>query len=173
MSDQPENIIKPAGYIVTDNEVIWSKGDTAEAAWDALLSFMAIACIQVIDDREYRSTEQQEEDEIAVAEGGWTMLSNFHIQSASAALLADVESRGGDIAWSSVDGVCCTRDEEDEAGDITDTHNLVLCADDDGWSLHPPGSTDEDIAAGDAAFIVCGAGRPTQADYDEAAALAP
>ncbi len=29
-----------------------------------------------------------------------------------------------------------------------DTHNLVLCQSPDGWSLHRPGSEDQDIATG-------------------------
>lgn len=43
--------------------------------------------------------------------------------------------------------------------------DLVLCESPDGWSLHAPGSTDEDIATGDAPYLVCGEGEPTDADY--------
>ena len=65
------------------------------------------------------------------------------------------------------------------------TDDLVLCrsdAGDGGWSLHAPGSTDEDIASGDAPYLVTGEAsaangawdRPTQADYRAAAErLAP
>lgn len=52
------------------------------------------------------------------------------------------------------------------------THGLILCTSPDGWSLHAPGSTDEEIASGDAPYLVCGDGEPTQADYDAAAAKA-
>ena len=48
------------------------------------------------------------------------------------------------------------------------THDLVLCTSPDGWSLHAPGSTDEEIATGDAPWLACGPGEPDQADYDEA-----
>ena len=49
---------------------------------------------------------------------------------------------------------------------------LIVCYsdNDDGWSLHAPGSTDEEIAYGDAPYILSGPGEPTQADYDAAAA---
>jgi hypothetical protein len=52
--------------------------------------------------------------------------------------------------------------------------DLVLCKSDHGdggWSLHAPGSTDEDIACGDAPYLVSGEGyEPTAADYDAAMA---
>lgn len=47
---------------------------------------------------------------------------------------------------------------------------FVLCESADGWSLHAPGSTDEEIASGDAVYLACGEGNPTQADYDAARA---
>lgn len=50
------------------------------------------------------------------------------------------------------------------------THDLILCQSADGWSLHAPGSTDEDIASGDAPYLASGEGQPAQADYDAAAA---
>jgi hypothetical protein len=49
--------------------------------------------------------------------------------------------------------------------------DLVLCESPDGWSLHAPGSTDEDISSGDAPYILSGPGEPTEADYDEALRL--
>lgn len=54
---------------------------------------------------------------------------------------------------------------------MTATTDLVLCQSPDGWSLHAPGSTDEDIACGDAPYLVSGPGRgPKKADYDAALA---
>jgi hypothetical protein len=38
-------------------------------------------------------------------------------------------------------------------------HKLILCRSDTGdggWSLHPPGSTDEQIASGDAPYLLSG-----------------
>jgi hypothetical protein len=46
--------------------------------------------------------------------------------------------------------------------------DLVLCESPDGWSLHAPGASDEQIACGDAPYILDGSGEPTEADYDEA-----
>jgi hypothetical protein len=63
--------------------------------------------------------------------------------------------------------------------------DLVLCRSDTGdggWSLHAPGSTDDDIASGDAPYLVSGPAsssngdwdRPNEADYRAAAEkLAP
>lgn len=54
--------------------------------------------------------------------------------------------------------------------------DLVLCRSDDGqggWSLHAPGSTDEQIASGDAPYLLTGDnwGGPTIADRDRAFAI--
>lgn len=46
--------------------------------------------------------------------------------------------------------------------------DLVLCESADGWSLHAPGSTDAQIASGDAPYLVSGEGVPTDSDYSEA-----
>ncbi len=54
---------------------------------------------------------------------------------------------------------------------MTYTDDLVLCTSADGWSLHAPGSTDEDIASGDAPYLVTGPGEaPTETDYAAARA---
>lgn len=52
-----------------------------------------------------------------------------------------------------------------------DASDLVLCESADGWSLHAPGSTDEEIASGDAPYLVCGEGEPTAEDYAQALAI--
>lgn len=60
--------------------------------------------------------------------------------------------------------------------DMADAADLVLCESPDGWSLHAPGSTDEQIASGAAPALADGpwtdetreTGRPTAADYQEA-----
>lgn len=46
--------------------------------------------------------------------------------------------------------------------------DLVLCESADGWSLHAPESTDEDIASGDAPYLLSGEGEPTAQDRAEA-----
>lgn len=47
-------------------------------------------------------------------------------------------------------------------------NDLILCQTADGWSLHAPHSTDDEIASGEAPYILCGEGRPTAQDYDAA-----
>lgn len=51
---------------------------------------------------------------------------------------------------------------------MTDLRSLVLCTSPDGWSLHAPGSTDEQIASGDAEYLASGYGEPTDDDVAEA-----
>jgi len=46
--------------------------------------------------------------------------------------------------------------------------DLVLCESADGWSLHAPGSSDDEIAAGDAPYLVSGEDEPSADDYREA-----
>lgn len=43
--------------------------------------------------------------------------------------------------------------------------DLVLCTSPDGWSFHAPGSTEEDIASGNALYLVAGTGMPGEQDY--------
>lgn len=52
------------------------------------------------------------------------------------------------------------------------TYGLISCISPDGWSLHAPGVSDEQIADGDAAYLNSGEGEPTAADYAEAAQIA-
>ncbi len=95
--------VQAAGYIVADNETIWGYGETADAAWSHMLEEMRMNGIQVLDDG-----EEAEHELAATADAD-----DFRIWPASAALLADVERRGGDIAWRRVGGVACTVAEED------------------------------------------------------------
>lgn len=53
----------------------------------------------------------------------------------------------------------------------TTPNDLVLCQSADGWSLHAPGSTDEDIANGDARPILCDSGKPDENHYQAARLL--
>jgi hypothetical protein len=62
-------------------------------------------------------------------------------------------------------------------------HGMILCrsdAGDGGWSLYPPGTSDEEIASGDVLPLLTGKAEldedgawnaPTAADYEQAAAL--
>lgn len=49
-------------------------------------------------------------------------------------------------------------------------NGLIVCQSADGWSLHAPGSTDEEIACGDAPYLLTGVGVPTAADFSAALA---
>lgn len=91
----------------------------------------------------------------------------FEADTAEEAFGAMVEDAG---AIGAVDD-----DGKPMAGTIDDWHvteiaaaDLVLCTSADGWSLHAPGSTDEEIAVGDAPYIMAGEGEPTEADREAA-----
>lgn len=51
------------------------------------------------------------------------------------------------------------------------TDELIPCLSATGWSLHAPGSSDEDIREGNAPPLVSGEGRPTRADHERARAV--
>jgi hypothetical protein len=97
--------IQAAGFVVTDNECIHGYGATENEAWADMLNTMEQANIILLDDDE-DSSEQM---------GSWTRESSMTILPATAALIADVEAKGGAIGWRMVGEVACTRDEY-EAG---------------------------------------------------------
>lgn len=92
-----------AGYIVCDNEAIWGYGETEDKAWADMVDGMHKASIDVVD--EYSDPDGDR--------AGETLASLFKIVPASAALIADVERRGGSIAWRTRDGIACTKDEDE------------------------------------------------------------
>ena len=98
--------IKAAGYIVADENVIHAVGATVKEAWDNFLNTMGKIGVTVIDDI---GGEKVTEDMIDNSHE-YTFASKNEIFPASAALLADVEDMGGDIAWGTVGGVCCNCD---------------------------------------------------------------
>jgi hypothetical protein len=104
--------IECAGYIVSNNDVIWGTGATAQTAWDDFLDGMKQASVKVIDD-----VDENDDATNDMIENGheYTRASDHKIEPATAALLAEVEARGGAISWAKIGGVCCTRDEEDAA----------------------------------------------------------
>ncbi len=99
-------MIECAGYIVCDNEAIHGRGLTEDEAWADMVRELGMANVRVID-------EPTEED--IDSPGAWSLSSSFKIRPASAALLQAVEERGGAIGWFSVNGVACTRGEEDQS----------------------------------------------------------
>jgi hypothetical protein len=70
-----------------------------------------------------------------------------------------------------------------ETGDRTMSKTMILCrsdAGDGGWSLYPPGTTDDDIASGNVLPLLTGEAErdedggwsaPTDADYERATAI--
>jgi hypothetical protein len=98
--------ITAAGFIVADDSAIWGVGATADEAWADMLSGMSDAHVRVLDDG-----EEADDGEAA------TDTDSFQTLPATAALLAEVESKGGNIAWGTINRVACTVAEEDVAND--------------------------------------------------------
>ena len=95
--------MKPAGYAIIDRDhsAIWATGESEGAAWANLVSEMALAGVTVVDgdaDEKYE-----------------TSISGYLIFPATAALIERVENCGGNLALGYIDGVLCTREEEDAA----------------------------------------------------------
>lgn len=98
--------LQSAGYIVCDNEAIHGYGPTADEAWADFMNTMAQANIRVV----------AEPDEADIdSPGDWTRESDYQIKSASAGLIQRVKDQGGNLAWSYVSGIACTREEEEAA----------------------------------------------------------
>lgn len=87
--------IEATGWIIYTHEAIFGTGETAEAAWADAEQWM--------DD----PVEDKDADELDSSDGPWA-------RPATAALLAEVAKRGGAISWGNVDGVACTKAEEEE-----------------------------------------------------------
>lgn len=96
--------IIPAGYFVTDNELIHGTGETADLAWADMLDTMHQAQIRVVTE----PTEAQLDDG-----GEWVRESAFTIKPATAALIQAVKDFGGQIGWAMRNGVACTQAEHD------------------------------------------------------------
>lgn len=95
--------LEPAGFIIADAAAIFGTGPTVEMAWADLKNGMQTAHVphqSDVDTEDTHCPKYWSEDQ-------------FEVLPATAALLADVEQRGGGITWSVVDGVACT---EAEAG---------------------------------------------------------
>ena len=82
--------VEAAGYVVVqEHYAIFGYGITQEAAW------------------------AEAEEWADLEDGEWP--EDFACYPATAALLAEVEARGGDIPYGRVGGVCCTLIEEEAA----------------------------------------------------------
>jgi hypothetical protein len=93
------------GYIVVDNEgTIHGYGATVDSAEADMERTMEQAGIELLDDGE---------DSTALL-GSWTFRSNLKTIPATTSLLADVKTRGGNIAWGRLaNGVAGTIAERD------------------------------------------------------------
>jgi hypothetical protein len=96
-----------AGFIVADDAAIFGIGPTEEAAWADLRRGMKLAKIP-------HESEVEKEDSFCPAY--WTE-DRFHAYPATAALLEQVEQRGGAISWDTVNRVACTTEESEAAED--------------------------------------------------------
>jgi hypothetical protein len=92
-----------AGYIVHSNETIDGTGATADEAWADFRRTMEQAGIDVLP-------EAPEPD----YQGSWALESDFHIRSATAALIAQVVDCGGHLGWKVINGIACTVTEADQ-----------------------------------------------------------
>lgn len=104
--------IESAGFIVIGGDHIQATGKTADAAWSEFLATMSQSGVTVVDD-----VDAGEEVTNEMIENGHSFVraSTQKIQAASAALLAEVEEKGGAISWGYQGGIACTRNEEDAA----------------------------------------------------------
>jgi hypothetical protein len=90
-------MINSAGYVIydLDQTAIYGTGATVDEAWQQVMS----GC-----DRPLNAFDGE-----PVSDEAW--FAQFKVRGASAALIAQVESKGGDIAWGYLGGVACTVDE--------------------------------------------------------------
>ncbi|MBU6189474.1 MAG: hypothetical protein KGR68_09160 [Betaproteobacteria bacterium] len=97
------NTIPSAGFIITGQDVIWGIGTTEAAAWADLAANMRMANVpheRDVDTDDTYCPPYWSEDQFAAI-------------PATAALLAEVDARGGNIAWGQIGPVACTTSEED------------------------------------------------------------
>jgi hypothetical protein len=90
--------IAAAGHIVyqIDTAVIYGAGKTAEEAWT--------------DAKEWRNEIASDSDDRPSL---WP--DRYAAVKATAALMREVEESGGDIRWTEIEGVACTKAEAEEA----------------------------------------------------------
>lgn len=95
-----------AGYIISDNEgIIYSTGATVDLAWaDAEATFATAQIVLLNDDDD--STEQH---------GSWTRRSGLTVHPATAALIEEIDAKGGACGWRTVGGVACSIEESRDA----------------------------------------------------------
>lgn len=100
--------IETTGYALTDDSAIWGIGLSRADAWADLEAEMRRNQVRIVSDAEALLLADHPH-----LDGFWVRRSDFSITPATAGLLAEVYSRGGNIGWGIVGGVFCTRDEQD------------------------------------------------------------
>jgi hypothetical protein len=95
--------IKSAGFVVCNNEAIWSVGATSEQAWNSFVELMAENHTVIVEDGEEHPDGPE----------AWVEASDYKIRPATAALIEQVKERGGNVAWDVARGVLCTVEEFD------------------------------------------------------------
>ena len=90
-------MINSAGYVIydLDQTAIYGTGATVDEAWQQVMS----SC-----DRPLNAFDGE-----PVSDEAW--FARFKVRSASVGLLAQIESKGGNISWGYLGGVACTVDE--------------------------------------------------------------
>lgn len=106
------NTLAPAGYVITDERAIWGIGLSHLEAWADLEDTMRIAQVRLVSDAEAKALAAHP----GVA-NGWKRRSSFSVTPATAGLLAEVQQQGGCRTWGIINGVFCTRDEQDCTSD--------------------------------------------------------
>tara|TARA_R110000868_G_C10735238_1_gene751943 strand:- start:190 stop:501 length:312 start_codon:yes stop_codon:yes gene_type:complete len=100
------NTMTAAGYIISDNEgTIHGFGATVDLAWADAEATLATAQIVMLSDDD-DSTEQN---------GSWTRRSGLMVHPATAALIEEIDAKGGACGWRAVGGVACSIEESREA----------------------------------------------------------
>lgn len=100
--------IEATKFIIADEAAIWGCGNSEDAAWADLRRGMSLANIP---------HESDVDTEDAYCPKYWHE-DQFKAIPATAALVADVEKRGGRVEFAMVQGIACTAEEE-EAFDAT------------------------------------------------------
>ena len=95
--------IKAAGYMIQDiqGNAIYGIGDTEDDAWAMVLDVVG----------PFLNPDDEEIDADKVRD------TQYKTYGATAALIAQVNTNGGAIVWSVVEGVACTIAEEESAYD--------------------------------------------------------
>ncbi len=95
--------IKSDGFVVIGGDAIWGVGSCEGEAWADFLQNMQSAGISVVARRAVDDNGGFSPEE--------TLESDYQVVEATKALIAAVNERGGNIAWSQIGVVCCTNDE--------------------------------------------------------------